>query len=296
MEKQAKKKVLIIVGIIIVLVSLLAFILSLLIKKPETPNEPTTPPSSEISFNKEITKLTNSSEFFRVNNAINDFYQTINNGESTRLYALLENNYKVINDITKENVLNNFDANSLNSFVAKTIYYNANSNLTYYFVNGYTISNSFGSESTYLPNVNFLVIAFNNNYVIRPLNNNLDIAKYAHDYELVSVNINNDITFKNSNISEIQKLSFYISEYFNNLLFYDLDLSYSMLDNDMRGKYPNASALASDLNNIFNKYSASIFSYNKEENEDYTIYNIIDNNQNKITITEYNVMDYKISF
>ena len=47
---------------------------------------------------------------------------------------------------------------------------------------------------------------------------------------------------------------------------------------------------------IYDKLSPVIFSYASSEEDDRTVYSIKDNNQNSITIYEYGIMNYQISF
>ena len=73
-------------------------------------------------------------------------------------------------------------------------------------------------------------------------------------------------------------------------------MAYNMLSDTSQANYQNAEELKQNIDIIYNKYSSKIFAYNKEQKENYTIYNIIDFNQNHLKLYEYNIMDYKIDF
>ena len=74
-------------------------------------------------------------------------------------------------------------------------------------------------------------------------------------------------------------------------------LAYSMLhDKTKKEEFKNINELINRKEELYNYYTSKIYAYNKEEKDRYTLYNIIDDNQNKIQIYEYHIMDYKIAF
>ena len=135
-----------------------------------------------------------------------------------------------------------------------------------------------------------------NHYVIRPLETNSEIEKYANNYPLKEITIANNLTVKKYNVTELDKLTIYLSKYFNTLLYESPSTAYDMLYHTVKETYSTLDEFKANLNNIYNDKSTKIFKYGKKIYNDYTEYSIIDNNQNKITIYEYHIFDYKIEF
>ena len=293
MENKAKKKILIIVGIILASIACLTIILSSMIN-----NDPGNTPNKNESMKKEITLLENEATFFNIEKSINDYYYLLTNSKNNDLYTILEKDYIIENNITIDNILEKIENKySSTSYKAKEIYYNKDSVVTYYFINGYFIDTSMSEDDfKYYENVNYLVIVSeNNNYVIRPLSNNINIEEYAKSYSLDYIEINNNFKISSANISEKNKLTIYINEFLN-LLFLDTNKAYNMLDENTKNNYNNYNDFKSNINDIYSKLSSVVFSYSVKKIGNINEYDIIDNKQNKIKITEYNTMNYKIYF
>ena len=293
MENKAKKKILIIVGIILASIACLTIILSSMIN-----NDPGNTPNKNESMKKEITLLENEATFFNIEKSINDYYYLLTNSKNNDLYTILEKDYIIENNITIDNILEKIENKySSTSYKAKEIYYNKDSVVTYYFINGYFIDTSMSEDDfKYYENVNYLVIVSeNNNYVIRPLSNNINIEEYAKSYSLDYIEINNNFKISSANISEKNKLTIYINEFLN-LLFLDTNKAYNMLDENTKNNYNNYNDFKSKINDIYSKLSSVVFSYSVKKIGNINEYDIIDNKQNKIKITEYNTMNYKIYF
>ncbi len=296
---EAKKKVLIIIGIILGSIAILALVLGFSLKNRDdrkNNNSETNNPST--TFNKTISRLDNESEFFTMQKVINDFYTLMVNKDREGLFKILDEEYKNENKITESNVISKFANNySTTSYIAKEIYYNKDSNITYYFINGYFVNYGMMEEDgEYLSNVNYLVIVSNGGYVIKPIPDNINIGNYARSYKLEEIKIDNGEKIERVNLDLEDKLLLYLSEFYNNIMLNDSNKAYNMLDNKTKKKYPTITDFQNNYGEIWNKYTATIFSYAKQEYKNYTVYNIVDNNQNKVTITEYNIMDYKIAF
>ena len=296
MENKAKKKILIIVGVILVIIAIMTIIASSLIDDGEPIDKPNN--GTNTTLNKKIQKLTDEALFFSVQRAINDYYIILTNNNASQLYNILEADYILENNITKSNVLNKIEHNySSTSYIAKEIYYNPNSSVTYYFVNGYFIDTSMNEDDLiYYENVNYLIIVDSDSeYVIRPLNSKVDLNTYAKSYSIDDVDIDNESKFILTNINEKNKLTVYLNEFLN-LMFFDTDRAYDMLDNSVKNNYNGFNDFKNQITDIYDKLSSSIFSYSTKEVGNIIEYNIVDNKQNKIKILEYNVMDYKVIY
>ena len=309
---KAKKKMIFLVAIILALITLLVLVLSFLKNDDETgnnnnnnnavsfPNEVDPDPGNSQesqNFKTSITRLDKREEFFRVQLAINDFYNVLTLANQDKLYNILDSKYIEENNITINNVLTFFPNNySSTSYLAREIYYNAGSSLTYYFVNGYFMNTDMlGENPLFIDNVNYLVISDGNRFVVRPINSEVNIKSYASSYKLEFKKIEKGNTFRIYSALEENILASYISD-FVNLVYFNPRLAYERLDEEMKDIYPSYEAFLESANDIRARISTNIFSYAKKESDGEVVYNIIDKDQNKIMITEYYPMDYKISF
>ena len=295
MDKH-KKKVLIVVAIVLAVIAGIAIILSFFLKDDE-PNNPTDNPSSNQTMNKEIEKLTDELTFFALAQAINDYYYVLSNRQTSKLYSLLDKSYIEEYSVTENNIYQiiNADYDSV-SYVAKNILYNPNSSTTYYFINGYFIQTSMmEDDATYQANVNYLIIKDRDqNYTIRPISND-NMVEYAKNYDLVDVKLNNHNILKSGSISEENKLTLYINEFLN-LLFFDMNRAYQMLDTKTKSKYQNFDDFNQQIMEIYESLTPKIFSYHKTLEEGKYTYQILDDNQKNITIIENGPMDYLINY
>ena len=312
MNKNNKKILIIVIVVILVITSILAVILSLGDnKKPnditnnttENPNSPVNPnpntpdSSDEDVISTNIERLKNAPEFFAIQEAINNFYIVLTNENASEFLGLLENKYVTENNLTESNVLNIIKTtNPLISYQASTIYYNPKSSVTYYFVNGYVVESTI-EEGTpkYIKDVNYLVIVTNNKYVIRPLGNVADLETYAKNYNKVKIEINNSTKFSKNNVSNDNKVKGYIIN-FMDLMFYDVNKAYNMLDDQTKEKYPDLNSFISNREVIADNLFTSFWYTNDNEDSDVFIYKVQNRGGDTITITEYYPNDFKIGF
>ncbi|MCM1052964.1 MAG: hypothetical protein NC483_03205 [Ruminococcus sp.] len=296
MEKN-KKKVLIIVGFILIFIAGLAIFLSKNLKSPD--KESNKPNINENPIKTDITRLDDVSKYFGLQKLINDYYLMLSNNETIKLLSVLDNEY--INDkaITSNNIYSIIKSDyEMTTFTAKNIYYNPNSTTTYYFINGYLIDDEMmGENSNYYENINYLITVdeTNRNYTIMPLENNINIEDYAKKYNITQKEISNSFNFSYINVSEETKLTSYLNEFLN-LLIYDNNKAYNLLQDATKKEYQNANDFKNKMLDIYSRFSSKIFSYSKKENGNTIIYNIKDDNQNSITIIESGIMDYKIAY
>ena len=234
--EEHKKKVLILVGVILIFIALIAILMGIIFKD-ENKNNPSNKPSYEGDSNiisKEIEKLNDEAVFFSLQNTIDDFYTLIKEKDTDSLLNVIDKDYLSVNNISASNLYSKLVSNlQSTSFVLKNVYYNPNSSLTYYFVNGYFTNVSILDDDDffeYLPNVNYLIIVNKkNNYEIRPLNESINIESFAKSYRIEDRVIQSDKILSINSTSEKNKISIYLNE-FMNLMFYDNQRAYGMLD------------------------------------------------------------------
>lgn len=297
MKNKSQKKVLIIVGIIIALISLLAYILSAVLKDEETSISPINPeiPKEDVITN-EFTLLTEEASFWGINEIINQFFNYLTQGDNSNLYEMLDREYIKENNISISNISEVLKKNYIDvNYNIKNIYYNAGSDVTYYFVDGYVLN--YTVETTDLiDNVQFLIIVDESTscYELRPIETN-NILEYAKNYNLTDRNITGKNTFITKTISLERKLTLYLSNFILLLVEFP-EQSYKLLTNEMQEEFGNIDNFKNQVLEIYDKLSPVIFSYTTEEVDKGKIYTVKDNKQNSITIYEYGIMNYQISF
>ncbi len=244
-----------------------------------------------------INELNNDGLFFGIQDAINEYYYLLSLKDNTNLYKILDNDYKVANNITNSNASSIIKANYQSvTFTAQKIYYINYSNLVYCFVNGYVVNSAVnGGKIDYESSVNYILIINGDEFVIVPLSNVSDILEYAKTYKLKNIEINSDYHVNQKNVGIEQKLTTYLNE-FRDLLYVDINRAYKMLDSSMLQKYNTLQLFKNDLSNIYNQIPSNVFGYNEKNSTNENIYIIVDSNDNKITITEYDNNNFKINF
>lgn len=296
MDKN-KKKVIIIIGVILAIISLLAIVLGLILKDEENNKPGSNLPSinNEPIIKKEIEKLNDDNVFFSLQSLLNNYY-LLYSSKNKDVYDLLENDYKRSLNLTKNNlfeVLENIDGSP--SFTPYEIYYNPNSDVTYYFIKGYYLNIPIIGDGEYKDDISFLVIVNNQNkYVIKPLRNVNDLESYAKNYYIKNIEISNNSNFIKNDISIKNKLILYLTN-FQNLLVYDNKKAYGMVSENIKKRYSN-NDFKNNLVDVYSAFSTNIFSYSEKTINNQKVYNIIDNNQNKIAIYENSIMNFTIDF
>lgn len=293
MKKDNSKILIIVIIILLVITSVIAVLLSL--------NSSSNHPSKEPNISKEITRLTDVDAFFSVQNTINYFYDLREENKAKELLDLLNEEYVNNYNITENNVLENIALyNESVSFNIEEAYYNANSDITYYFIKGYIVGESFADPATYNDNKYFLItVDMDNNYVVTPLENINNLEEYAKRYNIENIEINNATEFKISELDDKNKISNYINK-FSDLLFLDSNKAYNMLDDTTKGNYANINDFNNNINNIYQKIKLKINYFTKEENKNNITYNVYiresEFNTIIINIIEYYPYDFKIGF
>lgn len=297
MDKHTKK-VLTIVIIIILIISLIAIILGLLIKKEDKKKNNYTPPVQENVISKKIDILNDSAKYFEVQSILNEYYISLVNKNISELLKVLDSKWIEENNINGGNLFKFINSNyEIASYTAKTIYYNPNSSVTYYFVNGYLYDTDLlDSKHDFYEDIKYLVIVdASNHYVIRPINSKQDIETYAKNYNLEDYQIDNNYKFDASKISDENKISIYLNEFFT-LLITKPEKAYLLLDEMTQNRYDGVEDFKNNIADIYAKYTSKIFGFTSKTEDNKTTYYIKDDNQNDIEIYESSVMNFKIYY
>lgn len=302
MENKAQRKVLIIIGIILAIIAISAYVLSLFITNdsPDPDAPPVEPEPSEPvdTFRDEIERLEDESLFFGVQKVINDYYNSIFEEDTRTLLSILDPLYIEDNQILANNIYAIIGSDyGITNYVAKEIYYNPDSSVTYYFVSGDLTSNSImGDEYQFLEDVSFLIIVdeSNSNYILRPIDIS-DLFSYAEAYNMVERDLESGAIFTEVEVTEVNKLSNYLA-LFINCLIDNPEEAYDLLDDEAKNDYQSYNDFVSQVVDLYQSLSSKVFSYSSREEDDRVVYEVIDDNQNKIIIYEYHIMDFQISY
>ena len=291
--KNNQKIILIFIIILLVFTSFLAIFISSNINDKEIDNVNNS--SNKPRINKQITRLDDFDELYAVQNSINTIFSNIEN--PSELLKYFDNDYIISNNLTENNILNFLDINmDYYSLTVEEIYYNDNSDITYYFVKGYVMQYSMLGDAKYFKDRYYLlVVDQNSHYSLRPLYNITNLEEYAKNYALVETTINNNSIFRRNKIEDETKIITYINN-FSVLMFLDSAKAYNMLDDETKESYPNIISFNNDRENINNSLFTKFNATSIKENEDNTVYKVQGFRQSTITITEYYPNDYKIGF
>jgi len=302
MEKE-QKKVLIIIGVILVSIAIITLIISAFIKDEEPDIKPPEENIPSHKMNREISLLKNEKNVLTIQNILNNYLELLNGGDMA-IIKLLDEDFLDANGIYNDNVIlklktfhninftvtdsidKHLDAINSAYFIPKKVFSNTNSETIYYFIDGYIDADS-------IVNSKFLVIVNNGKYVIKPLDSSIsDIEGYANNYDIIYREIDNDNKFGvYSSISEENKISLYLNE-FKNMLYKNPKRAYDML-------YEPISTYDVFLTNkeeLYDKLSIRVLEKGKQVLDDYTLYTIYDYNNNRINIYEYSIFNFKIEY
>lgn len=225
MKNKAQRKVLIIIGIILIIIAILAYVLSLFIdnENNETGNNGTnnTPPTtSDVDeVTTDFTLLENESVFFGLSDIINHYFDSIMVRDTEELMTMLDEEYIDEFNITTSNLYNYINHNYANAaYTPKEIYYNPNSDVTYYFIDGY-VMNYTVSATSFTSHVKFLVIVdeSTNRYVLRPIEAD-NLEDYIDSYNIKVRELTTGNALATRTISEEEKITTYLSEFMNFLI------------------------------------------------------------------------------
>ena len=248
-----------------------------------------------VKYDDNLKEVTINSDYFTVQNIINDYYEILKSNDKLLIYNTLDIEFIKKNSITEENVLDYVDTNyGETSFIATNEYIYKTANLNYYFIKGNLINESGSIEANNQiinENINYLVTVNykNNKYSIFPLeddNYKSFIKTYSFKNDMDLKSSYKDITIRND-----VKLSSYIN-YFLLYLMLKPELAYDLLSDNAKLKYNSVSKLEESKDEIIDKLTPVVFSYTTDNDS----YIVTDNNLNTIIIKENKIMDYNIDF
>ena len=152
------------------------------------------------------------------------------------------------------------------------------------------------STTVFTPHVKFLVIVdeSTNRYILRPINTD-NLESYIESYNVKTRELTTGNALTTRTISEEEKITTYLSE-FMNFLISEPEASYELLTDSKKREYGSVTNFESQVPDIYESLSSIVFSYASSEEENRTVYSVKDNKQNSITIYEYGIMNYQISF
>ena len=252
-----------------------------------------------ISFEKK--KLMNTTVFCTIEDCINNYFDLVEQGDTTKVYNLLDKEYISSNSITVANVLNYVDyLNDGDTFIAININESRNDNIYIYIVEGVK------DDGEYLNNL-YYIVKFDDNYLtysITPLyaNNysNIEEISAINSETVIEANGFNKYTY--NRIKDKDLLTKYMN-YFIKLMESNPQKAYNMLDSEYKNsRFEDFNDFVDYINltkKIYNQFY--IQAYNVEKNNDSTefIFNNTYNMYYKILATgpmEFTVLldDYTI--
>ena len=291
MKKDNQRILLFIIGGLLLLTSIIAFVMVTDSNKSTNEKEEEKEPVVTPTLNKEIVRISDTDIIFAIQDVITNFYiEMFNNKENAIL--LLDKNYVSRNRIDETNITNFINQTNADvKFIVDEGYYNKDSNMTYYFIKGYTIDNINEQDNLYY----LLKVDMENNYAIMPLKDIENLEEYAKDYNLSRLYIDNETSFVTKEISDVNKLNNYI-ENFKNIMYIDSNRAYNMLNDTTKSKYIDLNTFINDRDNIASRLFDKFDNIDVNEENNMIIYNIKNNNNDSIIITEEYPNDYKIDF
>ena len=275
--KKENKVVFIIILILLVAIILCCYIL---MKKKNVVINGNNDNKTVILTGDKFKLVDNQSLYFSLQNSVNSYYENINNDSYIK---------KII--IDSKETFDDFE--SLSYVMNKAYYYEINDSVIY-FVSGYMIKQSYVEEvNQYLENVSYFIYEKNDTIRLKRIDtDNLEIY-LSKLYYKGSINIKDGVNFNVQNVSDENKLSFYLSNFIN-LLINKPKHAYGYLDDNMKKYYDKYSVFSNKINDFYNKMTPVIFSYTVNDVGGDKVYRIVDDNQNNVVITEKVIMDYKI--
>lgn len=289
------KKNIIICGIILFVLILITILVLVIDSNMDANSDIDNTDDNEDTVITSLEVVSDENDFFTVKNIINSFLELVKWNDADSLYNVINDNYINENGITLNNILTRIDYNYFSpNYVATDMYMRVYQNISYYFVDGYVLDFT-DSDVLIDENVDFIVLIANNYYNIIPIEEGTNFEQFVNNYEYSDdFKVSGENAFETYDINVESKLITYIQEFIN-LLYADVTLAYDMLDEDAKEDFGGLSGFSNYRDAILNDLSPIVFSYSVTEAYDFIRYNIVDNNQNVVTIEEFGIMDYTIN-
>ena len=245
----------------------------------------------EIEANTEILLVDSQSQYYSIIACLENYYNSILEGNNQKLYDILAVKYIEDNEITQENVIGKSNVENLvnANYNINEMYKQETDNIYKYYINGYLRDTNI--------NTYFIVFVDMNNatYSIYPIDeeyyNNIVMGKESIDSEQIQENENNLYTVVTvRDETTAQRLL----EDYQYLLENNIQLSYEKLDSEYRqAKFSNLQEYSQYINNIGIKQT-KIAQYQKTKKDGYTQYVILDEKGKYYVFKETSVMNYTV--
>lgn len=290
------KKTILIVIIIIIIVTIILIVINEVDKKEKREN-------FENTFSMEIANtinyVDNRNEFYAVKSCITKYLLYLSQQDSEIIYSMLDTNYIMNYNITKQNSISNIEEYNEPVFYMDKLYVIQDTAEVYtYFAYGRIVD----KQNLKTSNFNLIVRLDKEKdlFSIMPYkyvqDNNLNI-QIGNTIKLpsneIKDNIYNNFSFKN--ITEEDMVVYYLNEIKDTIL-YDIEASYNKLDSNYKqNKFMNIEEYKSYINKNLSKiYSAKVQKYDIKKYKDYTQYICIDQNEKYYVINETHLGEYSV--
>lgn len=292
-----KKKILI---ILIILVLLLIFtiigIINIINNKNnngKTIKESKYSNGDETVLNTTVHRLNDRNIFFEVEEAVQKYINYITNSNNSDILKVLDTAYINSNSITIDNVENfinksykgmKFEAIQMNEIEGEVIDIYGVYGRIYNAETIETISYDYFIVLVDKNNFTFMIEPINENY------NNIDQLKLKTNIEKIAENSANGLEYRNITDEDVANKYY---EYYKNLLTYDVDKAYLLLNSEYKEKrFPTIDSFKKYVNESKNNVPAIMTGYKYDE--DTSKYTIKDSNNNYYIIHENYIMDFDI--
>lgn len=234
--------------------------------------------------------------FFSATSYVNMYLTAISNKNTKIVYDLLDESFKIDNDINEDNLFNIIEIYSgdISINASKIEYVKVRNNYIYY-VKGKIIENIMDEKKEIYDNFEIIVMTdFNNLSVsLYPIKNK-NYKKIVDSIKKVNIEKNDNNIITNSElITKEQICVIYLSDYLDKII-NDFDLAYKVLSDDMKKKYLTKDSYKEYVNNNMKNLTTVADKCKLEEIGDNRIYTVIDKNDNSYIFTEETIMNYKI--
>ena len=230
--------------------------------------------------------------FFSVETNINQYIDAVKEKNEVRIYNLLLNDYLEENNITTNNILSNIPnySSEYNYKASVSKSYNLNDDVIVYYSKGNIMNYIMDEEIKIQEQEFFLFVDYENMAIaIYPIDEDIDVeqqvSKINKNYKINenSSNALKGVSFTNVNTICLMYLSNYIS-----LISNDIEAAYKVTNGFSTQKDFEKQIESKNLSSIITSCTRN----NRTENR---IYYVIDDQGNKYTFIEENIMNYSVT-
>ena len=236
--------------------------------------------------------------FFSNVNYVNSYISHIANNNNVAVYDLLDEKYVIDNNITYDNVINNLDEYSTNSYlkVSSMDFVEIKDNFIYY-IKGSILENNFDGNVVVDDNFSIVLMTdFDNLSVSLYPVDDRNYDKIINDIKKINIDSNIYNGVKEAElISKEQICVVYLSDFYNYLIT-DINKSYDILSDDMKSIYSTVDSFAKYINDNFRLLTTGADKCLVQNDDDKRVYSVIDINGNRYVFTEETIMNYKVDF